>query len=123
MCTAGTECSLDSSTCVDIPKKGEPCSPATQGCAGVGVYCKPTGASSGICTDAAGLGDRCAYAIDPMNTISIPCAMGYCDTMSTLTCRPSFKQLGNKCASDGECISDRCAVQQDQTLACAMACN
>jgi hypothetical protein len=122
-CIAGTACSTSTNKCDAIPTMGEACDPAAQTCAGVGVYCKPSGTSSGQCTGPAGIGDRCAFQVDANNVVTIPCQSGFCDTTSTFTCRPAFVPDHQSCTQDGECVSGRCAVQQDRTLQCAMACN
>jgi hypothetical protein len=86
------------------------------------VYCKPTGSGDvGTCTGPAGLGDRCAFAIDAQRTVRIPCSTGYCDKTTQL-CRPASKPVNALCEEDGECLTNRCAVQQDRTLRCAQAC-
>lgn len=122
-CRAGFECARDSSKCKPVPESGQACLPSVQNCAGVNVYCKPTGSGDvGICTGPSGSGERCAFELDAERKVTIPCTSGYCDTDSTLTCRPSSKPIGAECKQDGECNSGRCAVQQDRTLRCAMGC-
>src|SRR5262249_7890381 len=123
VCEAGTLCDVKQRKCLAIPKQGDNCAPSTQSCAGVNVYCKPSGIDTGVCTGPAGPGERCAFALDATNTISIPCATGFCDTQSTLPCRAAYKQPKDPCTADGECVTNRCVVQQDRTMKCAMACN
>jgi hypothetical protein len=122
-CEAGTRCDLVTNKCTAIPKLGEPCSPSSQTCAGVGVYCKPGGGDTGNCTGPASQGDRCAFSIDTTRSVEIPCSTGWCDVDSSQTCRAPFKQKGQECKSDGECTSGRCAVHQDRVTRCAEACN
>lgn len=121
-CEAGTRCSLTTKKCSTIPKLGEPCDPSSQTCVGVNVYCKPSGGDLGNCTGPASQGDRCAFSIDATRSVTIPCSTGFCDTDSTLTCRAPFRPLNDLCKSGGECLSGRCAVQQDRSKRCAMAC-
>lgn len=122
-CTSGTYCSFTWQKCTLTPSLGEPCTPSSQSCAGLNVYCKPSGSGDfGTCTGPAGLGERCAFQVDATRTLTVPCASGYCDRETTSTCRAANKQLGEICQSDGECLSDRCTVQQDRTLRCAPAC-
>jgi len=123
-CGAGTVCSNDLRKCTALPKKSEACTPSTQSCAGVGIYCKPSGSGdTGLCTGPVGNGDRCAFEIDATRRVSVPCATGYCDTVSTFSCQPPVKANGSLCEQNGECQSGRCAVQQDRSLRCAQACN
>ncbi|MBK7858802.1 MAG: hypothetical protein IPJ65_09310 [Archangiaceae bacterium] len=121
-CAPGSYCSTTTRKCTVIPKLGEACDPSSV-CAGVGVYCKPTGGDLGTCTGPASQGDRCAFSIDTTRTVTIPCSSGFCDTESTLSCRAPFRPLNDACKEDGECTTGRCAVQQDRTLRCADACN
>jgi hypothetical protein len=120
-CVAGTSCSSTTHKCAPIPKMGDACDPAAQVCAGVGVYCKPSGTNTGQCTGPAGIGDHCAFTIDANTTVTIPCSSGFCDV--TQTCRAAFRPDKDECKQDGECVSGRCAVQQDRTMRCAPACN
>jgi hypothetical protein len=122
-CGAGTFCSGTSHKCETVPMMGDMCDPAAQNCAGVGVYCKPSGTNTGQCTGPASIGDRCAFSIDANNTVTIPCTAGFCDSTSTLSCRSPYQALNGTCMQDGECTSGRCAVQQDMSMRCAMACN
>lgn len=122
-CGAGTRCDLSLKKCTLIPALGEDCSPSSQTCAGVDVYCKPGGGDTGTCTGPASIGDRCAFSIDATRSVEIPCSTGFCDTESTQSCRPPFRPLNDLCKSDGECMSGRCAVQQDRSMRCAMACD
>lgn len=111
--------------CEKLPNLGDPCRATAQDCTGLEVYCKPDGPNSeiGTCTGPADPGDRCAFKIDPSNTVSIPCTQGFCDSGKSLVCLAPNKGLGQVCTSDGECLSNRCAVQEDSTLKCAEACN
>jgi hypothetical protein len=123
-CQQGTVCDTGTSKCLPAPKQSEACTPSSQACLGVGVYCKPSGSGDvGTCTGPASVGERCAFEIDATRKVTVPCSSGYCDTVSTLSCQPASRQFGAECAEDGECQSGRCAVQQDRTLRCAMACN
>jgi hypothetical protein len=122
-CKAGTSCSSTTHKCVAIPALGDTCDPAAQTCAGVGVYCKPSGSNTGQCTGPAGIGETCAFKIDAMTTVTIPCSSGFCDVQSSLTCLAPIRGDKQECTQDGECTSGRCAVQQDRTMRCAMACN
>ncbi len=122
-CAAGSSCNLTTNICKLAPSRGQSCTPSRNDCAGVDVYCKPSGNGDvGTCTGPANLTEPCAFAIDPTTTVSIPCSSGYCDRVNTLTCRPSTKPLGALCEEDAECMSGRCAVQQDRTLRCTEAC-
>lgn len=123
VCAAGSTCNPDG-TCGVRPTLGEACSPFTQSCSGQEVYCKPSesGADTGTCTGPANLNDRCATRLSSGQAVQIPCSSGYCDTETTLKCLPPDKALGEECASDGECLSGRCAVQEDRTRRCADAC-
>lgn len=122
-CSPGLTCDQTSGRCGSLPKLGENCTPSIQNCEGYGVYCKPTGGGdTGTCTGPAAQGDRCAFTLDANRTVSIPCSSGYCDRTSTQQCRPPSKPTGALCEEDGECITGRCAVQQDRTLRCATAC-
>lgn len=123
-CGPGTVCDFDMRKCLPAPKQSEPCTPSSQACQGVNVYCKPTGTGDvGTCTGPASIGERCAFEIDATRRVTVPCSSGFCETVSTLSCQPASKSLGSLCNEDGECMSGRCAVQQDRTLRCAMACN
>ncbi len=122
-CGAGLSCAADTKTCAKVPVQGEPCTPSVQNCAGVSVYCKPTGGGDvGVCSGPVSVGDRCAFQLDATRIVRIPCATGACDAANTLTCRPPSKSVGAPCAENGECLSNRCAVQQDRTYRCANAC-
>jgi hypothetical protein len=122
-CVAGTGCTAATSKCAPAPRLGEGCAPSQQNCAGASVYCKPTGSGDiGTCTGPVTIGDRCAFAIDATRTVTIPCRTGYCDANGTQACRAPVKQLGAVCASNGECVTNRCAVQEDRTMKCAPAC-
>jgi hypothetical protein len=122
-CKAGTGCESSSSKCKVAPKLGEPCAPSQQRCQGLNVFCKPSGSGDlGTCAGPAGIGDRCAFSVDANRTVTIPCRTGFCDATGTQACRAPSKQIGTLCASDGECISGRCAVQEDRTMKCANAC-
>lgn len=122
-CIAGTGCVEATSKCTAAPRLGQGCAPSQQNCAGAEVYCKPTGSGDvGTCTGPVSVGDRCAFDLDATRSVTIPCRTGYCDTSGTQACRAPSKQLGAICASDGECVSGRCAVQEDRTLKCAPAC-
>lgn len=122
-CKAGTGCVEATSKCTKAPKLGESCAPSQQACAGSNVYCKPTGSGDiGTCTGPVTIGDRCAFDIDATRSVTIPCRTGYCDSGGTQSCRAASKQLGAICAANGECLSGRCAVQEDRTLKCAPAC-
>jgi hypothetical protein len=122
-CESGTTCDVGG-TCSARPQLGEACNPATQSCAGSGVYCKPsqTNPDNGTCTRSAQLNERCATRVDDARIVQIPCAEGWCDTEDTLNCQPPSKPVGQECSSDGECLSSRCAVQEDRTRRCAEAC-
>jgi hypothetical protein len=123
-CGPGTVCDSDMRKCLPQPKQSEPCTPSSQACLGVNVYCKPTGTGDvGTCTGPASIGERCAFEIDATRRVTVPCSSGFCDTVSTLSCQPASKANGVLCNEDGECTTGRCAVQQDRTLRCAMACN
>ncbi len=122
-CSAGTYCAPAVQKCTPVPSLGQGCTPSAQTCEGLKVYCKPSGSGdTGTCAGPANQGEHCAFAIDANTTLSIPCATGWCDTKTTLTCRPPNKGLGLVCAEDGECQSSRCAVQQDRSMRCAAAC-
>lgn len=122
-CRAGTTCDPTSKRCVVTPKRGEACTPSLNTCAGVGVYCKPSGSGdTGTCSGPAAVNEACAVVIDAETTVSIPCATGWCDRVNSLTCRPPTKPLGTVCAENAECQSGRCAVQPDRTLRCTEAC-
>lgn len=122
-CASGTTCDT-TNRCVVQPSRGEACNPFTQSCSGLDVYCKPsqTAADQGTCTGPSAQGERCATLLSNGDAVQIPCESGYCDTQTTLNCLPPSKALGELCASDGECLSGRCAVQEDRTLRCAQAC-
>lgn len=122
-CEAGTACQQNN-LCGTRPVLGELCHPLAQTCAGQEVYCKPseTTEDQGTCTGPAPLNQRCASRLDGDRTIQIPCETGWCDTETTLKCLPPDKAVGQDCASNGECLSGRCAVQEDRTLRCAAAC-
>ncbi len=122
-CGPELTCSPLSFSCAAAPKQSDSCPPSAQNCVGLDVYCKPNGSGDvGICTGPVGDGERCAFSIDASHTVTIPCTSGFCDADSTLVCRPAYKDVGALCAQDGECRSNRCAVQQDQSLRCADAC-
>lgn len=120
-CGAGTSCNASTNTCKAAPRLGDACSPTAQDCVGVDVHCKPMTAEQGVCTGPAGLSDRCAASLGA-GAVQIPCSVGWCDTQSTQTCRAAYKRLNEECEVDGECLSGRCAVQQDRSLRCAEAC-
>lgn len=122
-CAAGSTCD-STNLCTVRPVQGESCNPYTQSCGGQDIYCKPseTSVENGTCTGPAGLNDRCASRLQSGQTVQIPCESGYCDTETTLKCLPPDKALGQLCASNGECLSGRCAVQEDRTRRCADAC-
>ncbi len=123
-CGQGTICNADTKKCQPAPKQGEDCTPSSQACVGVGIYCKPSGAGDvGRCTGPASTGERCAFELDATRKVTVPCSTGYCETVSTLSCQPASKTIQAICTEDGECMSGRCAVQQDRTLRCAQACN
>lgn len=123
-CGPGTVCDRDARQCKPKPKVGEACTPSTQACVGVGVYCKPTGTGDvGVCAGPAGPGDRCAFDLDATRKVTIPCSEGYCESVNTLSCQAASKALGAICTEDGQCLTGRCAVQEDRTLKCAAACN
>jgi hypothetical protein len=122
-CQSGTRCNATTKKCTAIPKLGDPCDPTSQTCAGVNVFCKPSGGDMGNCTGPASQGDRCAFSIDAAHSVTIPCSTGFCDIESTLSCRAPFRALNELCNEDGECMSGRCAVQQDRSMRCAIACN
>ncbi|MBX7096312.1 MAG: hypothetical protein K1X89_01250 [Myxococcaceae bacterium] len=122
-CKAGQGCALDEKKCRPLPKLGEACTPSAASCVGAEVYCKPNGSGdTGTCTGPAGLGERCVFEVDAQRKVTLPCASGACDEVSTQTCRPPSKVLGSECSSDGECLSGRCAVQQDRSQRCASPC-
>jgi hypothetical protein len=122
-CVAGSTCDRQSEICTAAPNRGQPCQPSRSNCVGVDVYCKPSGSGdTGTCTGPAALNEPCAFSIDPVTTVTIPCAAGYCDRVNTLTCRASTKPLGAMCGEDAECASGRCAVQPDRSLRCTEAC-
>jgi hypothetical protein len=122
-CAPGLTCTSQN-LCEERPTLGEACSPLTQDCAGNGVHCKPSQVNpeSGTCTRAAALNEPCAARLDANRVLQIPCEVGWCDTDSTLMCQPASRALGQECRSDGECLTGRCAVQEDQSLRCAEAC-
>jgi hypothetical protein len=98
-CTAGTGCTEATSKCTVAPRLGESCAPSQQNCAGLNVYCKPTGSGdTGTCTGPVSIGDRCAFQIDSTRTVTIPCRTGYCDPAGTQACRSPVKALGTVCA-------------------------
>ncbi|MFZ5469960.1 MAG: Dickkopf N-terminal cysteine-rich domain-containing protein [Myxococcota bacterium] len=122
-CEAGTYCDKAANQCSPTPTLGDACTVSSQTCSGLEVYCKPGGSGDfGTCTGPAGQGERCAFPVDATRVVTVPCASGYCDAETTLTCRAPNKLVGQPCQSDGECISNRCAVQEDRTLECAQAC-
>ncbi|MCA3013595.1 MAG: hypothetical protein INH41_14525 [Myxococcaceae bacterium] len=122
-CKAGSTCDPMTELCAPSPARGQACRPSRSTCAGVDVYCKPSGSGdTGTCTGPAALNEPCAFAIDRNTTVTVPCATGYCDRVNTLTCRASTKPLGSACAEDAECASGRCAVQPDRSLRCTEAC-
>lgn len=123
-CGQGTICQRDTKKCAPKPKQGDECTPSTQSCVGVGIYCKPNGSGDlGRCTGPASTGERCAFDLDATRKVTIPCSSGYCESVNTLSCQPASKPMGALCSEDGECMSNRCAVQQDRTQKCAQACN
>lgn len=122
-CAPGTYCSGDTRKCAPIPSLGEACTPSSQSCAGLGVFCKPSGgADTGTCSRPPNLNERCAYRLDDQRVDAIPCASGWCDTKGTLSCLPPNRVIGEVCQSNGECLSNRCAVQQDRSQRCAPSC-
>ncbi len=122
-CGQALTCSLASSKCEGSARQGDSCTPSIQNCVGVNIFCKPSGSGDvGTCTGPASVGERCAFAIDMKNVVTVPCSSGFCDALSTQTCRAPYKQQGSLCEQDGECLSNRCAVQQDRSLRCAPAC-
>ncbi len=122
-CEPGLACRQDTGKCRPMPVQSDPCTPSVQNCNGYGIYCKPTGSGdTGTCTGPAAVGERCAFVVDAQTTVTIPCSAGACDRVSTQTCRPPSKPVGALCAEGGECLSGRCAVQQDRSLRCAEAC-
>ena len=122
-CRAGTSCASDTRKCTAQPRLGDACTPSQQNCAGLDVYCKPVGSGDvGACTGPVGQGERCAFEIDASRTVTIPCRQGACDAQSTQACQPASKQVGALCTQDGECVTNRCAVQQDRSQRCAQAC-
>lgn len=122
-CAAGTVCQELSGTCEAAPGRSEPCAPSSQGCAGVGLYCKPSGGGDlGTCTGPPSVGERCAFRVDAQKVVTIPCSSGWCDGESLESCREASRALGQECSQDGQCQSGRCAVQPDSTLRCAPAC-
>lgn len=122
-CAAGASCDLSMQICRAAPTRGQPCTPSRNACTGVDTYCKPSGnGDTGTCTGPAALNEPCAFPLDADTTVSIPCAQGWCDRTNTFSCRPPTKPLGAVCAQDAECASNRCAVQQDQSLKCTEAC-
>ncbi len=121
-CRAGTRCSTES-RCAAPPVRGETCSAGEQDCGGADLYCKPSGNGDlGTCTGPSPLGERCAFTLDDARIVEIPCASGYCDTETTLSCREANRQVGQDCTRDGQCVSNRCAVQEDRGRRCAPAC-
>ena len=123
-CGQGTVCNRDMRKCLVAPKQSEDCTPSSQSCVGVGIYCKPNGSGDvGRCTGPASTGERCAFEIDATRKVTVPCSTGYCDTVTTLSCQAASKTINALCTEDGQCMSKRCAVQQDRTLRCAQACN
>ncbi|MBI3182011.1 MAG: hypothetical protein HYZ28_07685 [Myxococcales bacterium] len=122
-CIPGTYCSSATRKCEAAPALGESCAPSSQSCEGVDVFCKPSGSGdTGTCARAPNIGEECAFKVDDGRTVSIPCSSGWCDDEGTLRCLEANKQIGELCRSDGECRSNRCAVQQDRTLKCAQEC-
>ena len=122
-CEAGTTCGA-AGACTVRPELGGACSPFAQSCSGNGVHCKPSQSNpdNGTCTRSAALNERCAAKLDDARIVQIPCESGWCDTEDSLNCQPPSRALGQECTSDGECLSGRCAVQEDRTLRCAEAC-
>ena len=122
-CGGGLSCTSDG-VCAARPERGQGCNAYAQNCTGQNVYCKPSESdpSLGTCTGPAAQNDRCATQLASGGVVSIPCDTGYCDTEGTLKCLPPSKSLGQECASNGECLSGRCAVQEDRSLRCAAAC-
>ncbi len=122
-CGAGLACSAISKTCEHLPAQGETCTPSTQDCAGFQLACRPSGSTdTGLCAGPVEVGGRCVFVLDGARTIEVPCATGACDVAGSGTCRPPSRSTGAPCTRDGECLSGRCAVQQDRTLRCAVAC-
>lgn len=122
-CVAGASCDLSLLACKAAPQRGQPCQPSRNNCTGVDVYCKPSGSGDvGTCTGPAALNELCAFRVDASTIVSIPCGVGFCDRVNSFTCRPASKSVGAVCSDDAECLSGRCAVQQDRTLRCTEAC-
>ncbi|MBL9037544.1 MAG: hypothetical protein JNG84_03410 [Archangium sp.] len=122
-CGPGLSCRQSTQVCTRNPTTGEACTPSTQNCTGLDVHCKPNGSGDvGICTGPAAVGERCAFQLDANRTVTIPCAAGACDQTTTFTCRPPSKTMGALCEENGECLSGRCAVQQDRSRRCSPAC-
>lgn len=122
-CEPGTYCAKAQAKCTATPALGDGCTPSSQSCEGVRVYCKPSGSGdTGTCTGPANPSERCAFQLDAARTVTIPCASGYCDAETTFSCRSANKTIGQLCSQDGECLSSRCAVQQDRSMRCAAAC-
>jgi len=125
MCGPGLLCSPTSMTCTKIPSmNGDACSAATQTCAGVGLYCKPSSLGMmGTCGGPANIGERCAFSIDMTTTVQIPCSAGYCDFDSPQQhCRAAHIPDMGECEEDGQCLSGRCAALEIQVKKCYPAC-
>lgn len=122
-CDASLTCNAGG-VCVTRPQLGESCEVFSQACAGQDVHCKPSESlpSKGTCTGPAAQNERCASKLPNGEVVQIPCESGFCDTETTLKCLPPNKAVGQECGSGGECLSGRCAVQEDRTLRCAEAC-
>ncbi len=122
-CAAGLFCSGTTRTCARPPQRGEACTPSSQACVGLDVYCKPSGSGdTGVCSGPPQVGERCAVVLAGGTTLKVPCAAGFCETETTFSCLAPNKQDGMACHVDGECTSNRCAVHQDRSLRCAPAC-
>ncbi len=120
-CAPGLTCS--DSTCEALPTRGQSCTPSKRNCSGFDVHCKPTGAGDvGVCAGAPTIGERCAVRLDASRAVAVPCASGFCDTETTLQCRPPTRTVGSVCREAGECVTGRCVPQSDMTLRCAPAC-
>ncbi|MBL8954889.1 MAG: hypothetical protein JNK82_29195 [Myxococcaceae bacterium] len=123
-CQAGLSCSTTTNTCTKIPSmNGDPCAPASQTCAGVGLYCRPSSLGTGTCGGPANVGERCAFTVDTF-TAQIPCSAGYCDADGpTQSCRAAHIPDQGNCEEDGQCLSGRCVALEVQVKKCYPACD